>query len=148
VCTVKNVAFKMVGTVLVAVYSDKTPTAEDHRRCVEVFRKMDPSSTRALIITDGGAPTPAQRKDFVGILQGREYWMAVCTDSVLVRGVVTAVGWFTKKTKAFSKDNLDSAFEYLEITPSLQTRVRDAARALQQELLADGLGQARGAHDP
>jgi hypothetical protein len=131
---VKNVAFKMVGGILVAVYNDKPPTAEDHQRCIEVFRKMDPSSTRALIITDGGSPSPAQRKDFVNILQGREYWMAVCTDSIMVRGVVTAVGWFTRKTKAFSKDNVGDAFQYLEIASSSQARLRAEIRTLQQEL--------------
>jgi hypothetical protein len=131
----KNVVFRMIGHVMLIVYNDKTPTTEDHRRCVEAFRTMDPAQVRSLVITDGGAPTPAQRKDFVDILQGRQYRMAVLTDSIMVRGVVTAVSWFTTGTRAFPRAALDQAFLHLDIPPRLHDRIRAEIVVLQRELL-------------
>ena len=47
---------------------------------------------------------------------------AVLTDSVVARGGVTALSWFGVPIRAFEPDQLDAAFEYVQI--DLQQRVQ------------------------
>src|SRR5262245_48264981 len=54
---------------------------------------------RAIAITDGGAPDARQRGQLNDVLQGRTIPASILSDSVFVRGVVTALNWFNPGIK-------------------------------------------------
>ena len=64
----KNVAFKLMGSLLLVVYGEDPPTYEDHLACLALFRSMDIEGSRSLCFTSGGGPTAAQRKDLHDVL--------------------------------------------------------------------------------
>jgi hypothetical protein len=55
-----------------------------------------------LVVSDGGAPNAGQRAEFAKNLNGRSFKCAVLSDSTMVRGAVTAMGWFNTGMKSFS----------------------------------------------
>lgn len=130
----KNLASKLVGNILLAVYSENAPTAAEHEETIAIFSKVDPAKVRVLTYTRGGAPTSAQRKDINNVLNGRELTSAIVTDSTVVRGVVTAFSWFNQKVKSFPTRSLDDAFRYLEVPQSDWERLRTCIAELDREL--------------
>ena len=115
----KNVAFKLVGYTCICYYNAFAPTEHDHRDSIQFFRKLDFDRIKLLAITEGGAPSTMQRKDFNDALRGHQPPLALLTDSSLVRGAITAYSWFNKNIRAFPRANLADALSYLGV-PELQ----------------------------
>ena len=70
--------------------------------------------------------TPVQRRNMAEVLQRRSLAIAVITDELLVRGLVTAVSWLgVQQLQAFPWRKLDAALDYLD--PSVE-RTRVVAR--------------------
>lgn len=73
--------------------------------------------------------TAAQRKQAALALRHNHVTVAIITDDVLVRGVVTAVSWLGANVKSFAWKDIDRAFERHEIVD------RKAATMVQVERL-------------
>jgi hypothetical protein len=131
----KNVAFKLVGHVLVAVYGKEAPSDAEAQQMVACFKDaLRLENLRSLSYTPGGGPTAAQRKALNEVMAGRSVPAAVVTGSPLVRGLVVAVSWFNKGIRPFAPADEESAFRYLEI-PSSQFRLyRGEVKKLEMEL--------------
>jgi hypothetical protein len=135
----KNVAFKLMGSLLLVAYGEDAPTHEDHLACLAVFRSMDIEGSRSLCFTRGGGPTAAQRKELHDVLQGRSLPCAVVSDAAMVRGLVTAASWFNGKIKAFSMHQVPEALRYLGIPEGRHQSIMEEGRRLQ--------GMVKGTHD-
>jgi hypothetical protein len=59
--------------------------------------------------------TAPQRKQAAAALRNNKVALAVITDDVLVRGVVTAVSWLGANVKSFAWKDIDRALERLEV---------------------------------
>ncbi len=81
---------------------------------------------RAVVVTDGGGPTARQRKVLIDAASGRKVPTSVLTDSVMVRGITTAMSWFVPEVRAFRPTELQAALDYLKIT----TPVADVERVI------------------
>lgn len=69
-----------------------------------------------LVITAGGVPNSAQRKDLAGVVPHRKCPIAIVTASPIARGVITALGWLgISGAKAFAPAKMDGAIEYLGV---------------------------------
>jgi hypothetical protein len=130
----KNVAYKLIGRICVCYYNALEPTDQEHRESIQFFRKLDFSYVRVLAISEGGAPTTLQRKDFNDIVAGRSIPLALLTDSVLVRGVVTAYSWFNRSIRAFSSDDIQDALAYLEVEEPQYEKFEAEIRLLQEQV--------------
>lgn len=130
----KNIAFKLIGNLVITAQNDRPMTDEESQACLAFLKSVDPSSLRMLVVTSGGAPTAAQRKSLNDVIQGKEMISAIVTDVIMVRGVVTAMGWFNKKIKAFSFQEFDSAFRYLELPEGQFSFYRAEVQRLQEEV--------------
>jgi hypothetical protein len=130
----KNLAFKVVGNVLVSVYTDKPPSDDEAAAILAEMKKLDLNQTRAFIVTSGGAPTTAQRKRVYDMLGPVELTAAVLSDSRLVRSVATAMAWFNKNLKIFSPHELDDALAFLGVPPNQFPLFRREVEKLQAEL--------------
>src|SRR5262249_27181347 len=82
------------GDLFVVVHRAKPPTDEEWTDYLESWRPLDMGNMRTLVFTDGGGPNPAQRKAATEALGGKSSLTAVVSSSPLIRGIVTALGWF------------------------------------------------------
>lgn len=130
----RNVAFLIVGDLAIAVYGAQSPTDEEIEESLKAFTPLNPARARSLIISDGGSPSPLQRKLLLDALGGHEHLSAVISDSPKVRGAVTALSWFNKKIKAFSKAKIGDAMTYLSIPTAQVDVVRREIKRLEKEL--------------
>jgi uncharacterized small protein (DUF1192 family) len=112
---VKNMIFKTVGNLLIAVHSENNMSDEEARVCNEALRGLDLDRLRVLVCTEGGGATATQRRALVDAYGGREPKTAIVSASWLVRGPATALSWFNKNLKAFSNDDIEGALRYLDI---------------------------------
>lgn len=130
----RNVQFKLVGNIFLSVFGERNSTDAEAAEGTEILRKAVNSNCKILVVTRGGANTAAQRKGVYEVLGGRQPRAAIVSDSRFVRGVVTAMSWFNKEGQAFSMEELDDAFEYLEIPPSRFDLMREEITALEAKI--------------
>ncbi|MFT3775497.1 MAG: hypothetical protein QM820_59880 [Minicystis sp.] len=91
---------------------------------------------RALVISNGGAPTPAQRarlEKATTPISG-QLKAAIVTGSTFVRGVLNAMALVNRGYRAFPPDKLDEAFAYLDIRPANAGELRAAVAQLRANL--------------
>lgn len=111
-------AFCRVGdTLVLCTHGDRAPSDEDIERYLQ--RLATPDFSAILLHTRGGHPTPKQRARIA------EFWetcgrpiphVAVLTDSVVARTVLTAMQWIMRSLsiKAFSADEVPAALQWLQ----------------------------------
>jgi hypothetical protein len=86
-----QLAFELVGELLVVVETEAAPTAEEWVGYLEACRQLGErvgSSVhlaRTLIFTDGGMPDFAQRRALSKIIRGRLVRSALVTDNIFIR---------------------------------------------------------------
>jgi hypothetical protein len=112
---VKNVCYALVGNIFIAVWGRANLSDAEFPTVLEVFQGLDFQKIRMLVITEGGGPTPVQRKSMNVALNGKEMATAVVSDDLMVRGTVTALGWFNKKVRSFPMAALNESLEYLGV---------------------------------
>jgi hypothetical protein len=88
-----------------------------------------------LIFTDGGAPNANQRRRITDSKAVSVLPTSVLTDSIFVRGVLTALNWMGKVGKPFAPAHVQSALDHLAI-PRAQRNDLLRAVALQKLSLA------------
>ena len=110
------------------------PSDSDWQIYLDALRDYDDAIATQLIVTDGGSPTAAQRRASLEYARGRPLPItAVLTSSVLVRGVVSALGWFMKdRIRAFARTELDEACAF--IGAGNVNELRDTAERLRRTL--------------
>lgn len=97
----------------IVVLGATTPDDADWEVLVEA-QKRD-GHDRTLVVTAGGAPTARQRKAILDASGGKGLPAAVLTDSVVVRGITTAISWFVQDVRAFPPHDLQAALDHLKI---------------------------------
>ena len=139
----KTMAFGMVNVFVVIVHNELTPSDEDWRSWV-AFNHENVAEEglvgRYLIVSDGGAPTAAQRRmlheTMAAPLKKDPTFIrtAVVTPSTFVRGVVTAMSWLDPIFRAFSPKDIASAYKYLGIPSDYHPAVEQMIASLKAEL--------------
>src|SRR5689334_3663489 len=91
----RSMVFREIGTLIVSVHPAEPPMDEDWSAYLQLCRrKMARERIRVLAVTAGGGPTTTQRKATRELLGDDPVPVAVVTDAAVVRGIVTALGWF------------------------------------------------------
>jgi hypothetical protein len=72
----------------------------------------DPKRVGVLVITDGGAPSTAQRKALAEVTHAAKFPVAVISTNPLVRGAITAISWVNPAIKAFAPSRWADAVAY------------------------------------
>jgi hypothetical protein len=119
----KNIAYKIIGNVNVAVHGESSPSDAEWKEYTEAVRVelekgLDPAAMRTLVFSDGGGPSAAQRKRINDILNGRTTPVALVSSSGMMRGVVTALQWFNPEMRTFSPDEVVDALKFLKVPES------------------------------
>src|SRR4051812_35792692 len=102
--------------VYALVYGAGAPTDEEWLHCLALCRERAGGDSRFLVETRGGGPDAKQRKVLADALKGEDARVAVMTDALLARGILTALAWLGLPQRGFALHDLRAAGAYLELT--------------------------------
>jgi hypothetical protein len=136
------------GDLLISLHDGEQPTDRQWNTLIEDLKAIglkhhgDFSRIFALVITDGGAPSYAQREQLNNILNGKNFRISVLSDSLMVRGVATALGWFNPDIRPFSSKEIQACMAHLPIQRSEYLLVRREIQLLRHEIYVKTLSAA------
>lgn len=132
--------FRIIGNLHIVVVGEKDPTGPDWKAYLDAIQAAEKSGIdvtarlRTLVFSDGAGPNAQQRKAVADYLKGRPSPLAIVTGVTIMRGVVTALGWFNPQVKAFAPDQLEDALRYLDVPQIKRDSILRDAHEIQSEL--------------
>ncbi|MFW5924862.1 MAG: hypothetical protein ACOCV4_01785 [Myxococcota bacterium] len=132
----KNMVTRRVNDVLILRETKETPSDAEWDYCLELL-VQDPQrldQVKVLVVTDGGGPTPDQRKRLKQTLDGARIPIAVVTDSMRVRFIVSSVALLTSRIQSFAPNQMADAYTHLELSASTERLVQQALAEMWEEL--------------
>jgi hypothetical protein len=130
----QNLCVEIQGRVVVLVHNGLPYTPEEWRSIVALAARPDLDDLRVLVCDEGGSISSVQRAELVDAMGPHMPRAAVLTDSVLSRGVTTAIGWFKPGIKAFRVGEFEMVARYLGLTEKERAFASETAKRLQGEL--------------
>lgn len=134
-----NLAYARFGHCFVLVHDEKPATDEAWGRWVDFVTaggKALGSQLRVLVVSRGGSPTPKQRRlihDRMPRTDGG-VMTAIVTTSFVGRAVVSTMGLFNEKIRAFAADRVPDALDYLGVAAPLRPEIHALIAKLEQQL--------------
>lgn len=126
-------AMRGYGRLMIAVQHAVPPTEDEWQRWLS-FASHAEHELRALVETHGPCgPDARQRQQLAATVRGIDVRTAILTDSVVTRGIVTAIAWFGVSLRAFPHGSTTEAHRYLELTTEEQARVLATLPDLRRE---------------
>lgn len=130
--------FERVGDVLVLVHGDQDPSDVEWNSYVELANNSQRGESPVgglLVTTFGGAPNAVQRKAIVEVGAIRRVVTCVCTNSVIARGVITAIRWLLDAPMhGLRLDQVDEALLLLGVPAQEHPVVKAVVSRLQSQL--------------
>jgi hypothetical protein len=140
----RKVGYALIGRVFIAVWGRGNLSDAAFPEILEVFRRLDFNTVRMLVVTEGGGPTPVQRKSMNAVLDGNELLTAVVTEDIVIRGTVTALSWFNKKIRSFPNSALDDALDYLGVPESQVDAIINEVNQIREQIQPRAKGALLG----
>ena len=122
----KAITYATVERVLVTVISSNDPTDDEFDAYYTWSHARDGAWDAKLVYSMGGALNAKQRRQTTSQVKPTDPSVAVMTDSVFMRGVVTALAAaaFGSKMKAFALDDFEAPFLHLALGRARSEAVR------------------------
>jgi hypothetical protein len=122
------------GELAIALHTAAPPSRDEWDEWMQALRSIPAQRLSVLAVTDGGGPNTVQRSEFIKYLKGARIRIAVVSDALIVRGIVTAISWFTDGIRLFSPDAFADAASHLELSSeqidAVRTKIKAMAAAL------------------
>ncbi|MET0388009.1 MAG: hypothetical protein ABW321_18700 [Polyangiales bacterium] len=116
----KTLLFERVHDLAVVVHSAENPSDEEWAQYARFLHEIQSSASPVkglLVTTLGGAPNAIQRKAVLDAVGANQAATSVCTDSLIARGVLTALRWLHREPMhAFRLDEVTRAIEALPVS--------------------------------
>jgi hypothetical protein len=125
---------RRVGNTMVVVHNASVPTDAEWAVFMDECKQVDPSKVRILVFTDGGHPSTVQRKGFFSYIGSAQPPVAVVSEHLLVRGVVTAMSWFNARIVMFRPSAAAEAFAHVDLDAMESATVLRVAREMASRL--------------
>lgn len=123
------------GRLVVTVHTSSNPSDRDWTEYMSGFADYLPlEDQRIFVVSEGGGPDSAQRRNLTNALAGAIVPVAILTNSWRMRGAGVAVSWFNPSIKIMAQGAMDQAFEHLELTAAERLECRAIVRELQTRL--------------
>jgi hypothetical protein len=122
------------GRVCLSVVKHGPPTDVEWAAWLALLREHRGPQMRVVVETDSG-PNAAQRRALAETLHGVDVSFAIMTDSIVVRGIVTALAWLGVRHCAFPLGQVQQATAYLGLTDDEALRTEQELARLQREVL-------------
>jgi hypothetical protein len=121
--------------LLLGIHGEQAPSdPEWDHYCSWMPSLLSQPSCGCVVVTDGGAPSSAQRERMRQHVVVGSCWTAVITDKALVRGVVTAIRWFNPTLCAFAPWEFAEAFKFVGVSSAQVRAVCGALLELDAQL--------------
>ena len=119
------------GTFYILHGSNEPATEREWDEVFDLWRAHLVEIRAAIVICEGPGPSAAARQRWMQHFAMRAgIPIAMVSDSVVARGVATALGWIASITiRTFPKSGIDDAARYLGADPGALRYVLDLARA-------------------
>lgn len=121
-----------VGRVCIAVVNRTSPTDAEWSRWLELIRERRGQRLRVLVETSSG-PNATQRRALARATSDIDVRFAILTDSIVVRGIVTALAWLGVPHHAFATHQFAQATRYLELDDAEIAQVQSELLRLRRE---------------
>jgi hypothetical protein len=99
-----------------------------------VALRADLQKVKIIVRTDGGGPSPAQRKSLEEALGGKPARVAVVSDHLKVRFVTSTIALFQKELKSFMVKESSQAYDHLGMLDSERRQADVALKEMEAEL--------------
>ena len=128
-----QVVIAYVHGVVITVFHIETWTIEFAERLYSESTALTDANPHTIVRLEGGEPGAAVRKrlaelqaELDGRIQMDEHRVAILTDSVVVRGAITAMRWLTgDQLNGFATDDISSAAAWVVSAPEHIQQVTD-----------------------
>ncbi len=122
----KTMECVLCDRVILVFHYESVPTAAEWSSYLDIYTKNIDRLSGVLVITEGGAPNSAQRKQLSETYEKtRQAPVAIVSDSAIARGAITAFRWLGMVTMTpFSPARLDEAMEFVKADPGTRTKLR------------------------
>jgi hypothetical protein len=110
-----NQVTRRLGLLMLIRQNHNAPTDQDWDETLRLMT-LNPAEMvklKVLVVTDGGGPTPEQRKRLDRTMGGKPVLTAVVSDSMKVRFIVSSVALLSAKIQSFRKSEIEQAFKFL-----------------------------------
>ncbi len=123
----RNMVTRNLGTLLILRENEVVPTDAEWDECLALLAKHDEDfpNVKVLVVTDGGAPSPPQRKRLADVVNGRPLRVAVISDSMGFRFPASSVAFFLD-IATFSRRETTRAYDHLGMS-IYERRIADRA---------------------
>jgi hypothetical protein len=135
--------------LVIGLHTGSAPTNDEwgaYLAAVKHTLNRNPENVRGLSLSDGGAPSSIQRSGLNTVLNGRHIPVSVISDSVVVRGIVTALNWFNGDIKAFAPHSFEEALSYLNVPREANNDLWKAMKDMDTRLTTDIMSKLRLNH--
>jgi hypothetical protein len=122
------------GTFIVA-HGEEAPAPEEWTSFLSEFETALPSLTGLLVFSAGAATDARQREQIEELTKRGKLRVAVLTDSIVVRGTVTALSWFDVQVEAFAPNNEYGALDHLGVDPTMRPDVLARLREIKARVV-------------
>jgi hypothetical protein len=127
--------YEFVGRVMVYVGGARPPSDEEWDAYLHALRKHVAAHPDCpSIVWPGPAPISAVQRRQLAQTLPRNARTAVLTESMVDRGIVTALSWFVDGIKAFSLSREDEAMAHMQLRKDEAGAVLEAGRRLRRQM--------------
>ena len=119
-----QLVWRFEGRLAIAVHGKSDPSNLEWAGYLrDTVAQPKPSMLKVLVISHGGGPTGAQRKQLTDSLR-QSAPTAFLSDKFLARCLVNTLSWFNPTLRAFGLYEDEAAFTFLELTEEEQRLAR------------------------
>jgi hypothetical protein len=135
-----NMVVRRVGTMLLLRQNAETATADEwaHLLTVLISLREELPKLKIMVRTDGGGPSPDQRRSLERALAGTPARVAVVSDHLKVRFVTSTLALFQKDLRSFLVQELSQAYEHLGMSDTERRHAERALTEMESELAQRG----------
>ena len=136
-----NAHCAIIGRIFIAIHTKTAPSeAEWSPMCASIANTSKlAANAGGLVFTDGGAPSPAQRKQLNEAMGGNDIPIAVMSHALIPRFVNASISLFIKSIRSYSPEEFPQAIEYLQITQEERKVLTPILLEVQQQMGAERL---------
>lgn len=147
-----DMRYRCDGRMIIVAHTNASPSDEEWsgyaREVAAVLSRSAPEEVRTVVFTDGGGPNAEQRRMLTEIKGWNIVRVSVVSQSLAVRGIVTAFSWFNPKIKAFLPIAVGAAFRHLGLSPDEESRVWSTVKEFQDAGMGHLGHLSRGSDHP
>jgi hypothetical protein len=131
-----NLVVRRVGSLILLRQNAETATDDEWANLLRfiVSLRNELNKVKFVVRTDGGGPSPSQRKSLEQALGGAPARVAVVSDHLKVRFVTSTIALFQKELRSFLVKEIAQAYDHLGMMESERRQADMTLREMETEL--------------